>query len=77
MLNLMVLFVVIYSAFSTYSCITYYDFFQVVKIIGGGGAKRYVSPLPYFHWGATAPPALPPPPQDQRLCEPEWNVCEQ
>ena len=48
-----------YSAFSTYSCIRYYEFFKLAKLLGG---KTICLPPPqYFHWGgggATAP--LPP-----------------
>ena len=30
----------IYSAFSTYSCITYYEFFKLSKLLGGGGGGQ-------------------------------------
>ena len=54
-----------YSAFSTYSCITYYEFLQVVKIIGGGGGggggqNDMFAPPPIFSWGGGG--RLPPPP---------------
>ena len=51
----------IYSAFSTYSCITYYEFFKLSKLLGGGGgAKRYVCP-PIFSLGGGGD--CPPPPR--------------
>ena len=39
----------IYSAFSTYSCITY-EFFNLSKLLGGGGQNDVFAPQ-YFHWG--------------------------
>ena len=51
-----------YSIFSTYSCIRYYEFFKLAKLLGGGGGQNdmFAPPPQYFHWGgATAPP--PPP----------------
>ena len=37
-----------------------YEFFKLSKLLGGGG-KRYVCHPNYFHLGATATPAPPPP----------------
>ena len=71
-----------YSAFSTYSCIRYYEFFKLSELLGGGGGpKRYVCPPPIFSLvggGGRLPPL---PPQDRRLCishnfgdrTPLWN----
>ena len=63
-------FVVKYSVFSTYSCIRYYEFFKLPKLLGGGKTICLPGPPPqYFHWGRLPPPppridasAGPPPP---------------
>ena len=38
------------SAFLTYSCITYYQFFKLTKLLGGGGKT-----IGFIGGGATAP----------------------
>ena len=60
MLNIMVLFVVIYSAFSTYSCITY-AFFKLSKLLGGGQNDMFLPP--HIFIGGRLPPCPPPPPR--------------
>ena len=51
-------FVVSYSAILTFSCITYYEFFKLSKLLGG---KTICLPPPqYFHWWGDCPPPCPP-----------------
>ena len=58
-------FVVPDSAFKTYSCITYYEFFKLSKLLVG--AKQYIcNPNISLGGGGGATPS-PPPPQDRRL----------
>ena len=57
-------FVVNYSAYSTYSCIRYYEFFKLAKLLGGGGQNDMFAPQ-YFHWGGDCPP---PPRIDASVC---------
>ena len=59
-------FVAIYSAFSTYSCITY-EFFKLSKLLGGGG-KTMFAPPPNIFMGGGGGVRRPPCPQDRRLC---------
>ena len=49
---------VLYSAFETYSCITYYQFFKLSKLFG---AQNNMFATPIFSLGGSCPPPPPPP----------------
>ena len=69
MLNLM-LFLVNYSAFSSYSLLDIMNVLSWQNYWGGGKTICLPPPPIFFYWGggATSPP--PPHPQDRRLCCP-------
>ena len=50
-----------YSAYSTYSCIRYYEFFKLAKLLGGGGGKTICLP-PIFSLGGGGGGDCPPVP---------------
>ena len=55
-----IFFKVNYSAYSTYSCIRYYEFFKLAKLLGGQN-DMFAPPPPIFSLGGDCPPAPPPP----------------